>query len=164
MERPPRNIATERLVSFPLLFYDYVTVGLIGEALVCTGAYLWTFTHNSVPLSDVWLIPGSKDCWLTIADNIGCPDSAFSAEEQERITREVRNDMQLSSHGFMLNTAVCDVQHRTMRILRTLCRAASPPHKLYDCHSCVGCLLVEHQLCRRRGAAYGSARWQPGNA
>jgi len=42
MKRGPRNVLTDRLVSFKLLFYSYVTVGAI-EAAMATGGFLMVF-------------------------------------------------------------------------------------------------------------------------
>ena len=49
MDRQPRNIDRERLVSRALLMYSYVFVGLFGEALCCMGAYLWVYSYHDVP-------------------------------------------------------------------------------------------------------------------
>jgi sodium/potassium-transporting ATPase subunit alpha len=50
MAHAPRNIATDRLVSWSLFAYAYLIVGM-AEALVCIGAWLAVFSFNNVPLA-----------------------------------------------------------------------------------------------------------------
>jgi sodium/potassium-transporting ATPase subunit alpha len=50
MAQRPRNVATDRLVSWTLFFYAYVVIGTF-EALVCIAAWLTVFSVNNVPLS-----------------------------------------------------------------------------------------------------------------
>ena len=87
MDRPPRDISTERLVSLPLLVYSYIIMGL-AEALCCMGAYLWVFTHNNVSHSDIFLTNPDDDTWDSRAER-NKPTVGFSADEQARIVREV---------------------------------------------------------------------------
>lgn len=94
MARPPRDISVERLVSFPLLTYSYVVVGL-AESLCCMGAYLWVFTHRGVKISDIFLLDPRDEQWFSDADRIDpergpAATGEFSPEEQETIVREVR--------------------------------------------------------------------------
>lgn len=50
MCKPPRNIKKDRLVSFPLVAYSYLEVGLL-EAVMCFLAYLFAFyTFGIMPL------------------------------------------------------------------------------------------------------------------
>lgn len=97
MNRPPRDIATERLVSLPLLAYAYIWIGLFGEAMVCMGAYLWVFTHHGVPHSAIFLIDGGDTSWQSQADRIEDGDrtvqaggNEYDAEQQQEIVRQVR--------------------------------------------------------------------------
>lgn len=92
MARPPRDINTERLVSFPLLTYSYLIMG-ITESLVCFGAYLWVFNDAGVESKDIFLLDPKDDLWLTRED--GQMDAisggnTFNAEQQETIVRQVR--------------------------------------------------------------------------
>ena len=89
MARPPRDIATERLVSLPLLLYVYATMGL-AQAAVCVGAYLWVFTDRGVPLSDVFLIDAKSDTWSVDEDSNDDIVGSYTGEEQAQIVRQVR--------------------------------------------------------------------------
>lgn len=96
MNRPPRDISKERLVSLPLLVYAYIVMGL-AESLVCMGAYLWTFTHNGVELSKIFLVDPDDGFWDAQAERnnpnapIGAAGGQFATEvQQEQYVREVR--------------------------------------------------------------------------
>ncbi|EDQ86730.1 uncharacterized protein MONBRDRAFT_10758 [Monosiga brevicollis MX1] len=52
MLRPPRNIATDRLVSAKLLIYAYLQAGVI-LSIGCFLAYSWVFWSNGLSLSDL---------------------------------------------------------------------------------------------------------------
>ena len=52
MDRPPRNMATDRLVRPALLIYSYLQAGIV-EAGACILAYLLVFTTHGVPLSSL---------------------------------------------------------------------------------------------------------------
>lgn len=93
MARPPRDINKERLVSFPLLTYAYIIVGLT-ESLVCFGAYLWVFNDAGVKSSDIFLLDPRDSTWLTREENgdgltVESDGKPFTAEEQETIVRQV---------------------------------------------------------------------------
>ena len=98
MNRPPRNIAKERLVSLPLLVYAYVIIGL-AESIVCIGAYLWTFTLNDVPLRLIWLVDADEDAWDAQAGrndaenpvDLGIGREPADAGRQATIVRQVRH-------------------------------------------------------------------------
>jgi hypothetical protein len=93
MNRPPRDITVERLVSMPLLIHAYITMGL-AESVICLGAYLWVFTKNDVALSKIWMLDPRRSIWSTNEDSnddlapIG-GGKEIGAEEQTRIVREV---------------------------------------------------------------------------
>lgn len=93
MARPPRDTRTERLVSFPLLFYAYVIMGL-AESLVCMGAYMWVFTHRGVAISDIFMLDPADATWSVLADrndNSAFSNGVeFSPEAQAQVVREVR--------------------------------------------------------------------------
>ena len=92
MARPPRDINTERLVSFPLLTYSYIIMG-ITESLVCFGAYLWVFNDAGVESKDIFLLDPKDDLWLTREDgqmDAMSGGNTFTAEQQETIVRQVR--------------------------------------------------------------------------
>lgn len=91
MNRPPRDIATERLVSLPLLVYSYITMGL-AESLVCMGAYLWVFTTHGIKLKDIFLIDPRDDTrWTyTASDNCDACVANFNGAQQADILRQVR--------------------------------------------------------------------------
>lgn len=93
MDRPPRNIAVERLVSFPLLTYSYVIMG-VAEMIICMGAYLWVFSHYGVPASEIFLLdPNDGEVWRVQADLIRdepviIDGVTYDAERQADITRQ----------------------------------------------------------------------------
>jgi Cation transporting ATPase, C-terminus len=90
MDRPPRDIATERLVSLPLLLYAYLIAG-IPESLCCFGAYLWTFHHYGIAYGDIFLLDPKKDTtWLTSAERNEATAHGFSPDEQAHIVRQAR--------------------------------------------------------------------------
>jgi Cation transporting ATPase, C-terminus len=93
MARAPRDIATERLVSLPLLVYSYIIMGL-AESLCCFGAYLWVFDKRGVPASEIFLLNPKDNTWLSQADQIDAPvtvdGNLFSEEQQQDIVRQVR--------------------------------------------------------------------------
>ena len=88
MERPPRNIATDRLVSMPLLIYAYLIMGL-AESLVCFGAYMWTFHVRGVPYNTIFLTDPDDGVWGTLPENIDVSDAGFTPDQQAEIVRQV---------------------------------------------------------------------------
>lgn len=94
MARPPRDISTERLVSFPLLCYSYLIVGLT-QSIICFGAYLWVFNNRGVESKDIFLLDPKDNLWLSSAENgdqkvAMSGGKEFDAEAQELIVRQVR--------------------------------------------------------------------------
>jgi Cation transporting ATPase, C-terminus len=89
MDRPPRNIATDRLVSLPLLVYAYLIMG-VTESLCCLGAYLWVFTVRGVDHSDIFLLNPKDSTWNSQADRNDQPAHGFSPDQQADIVRQVR--------------------------------------------------------------------------
>lgn len=93
MARPPRDIATERLVSFPLLCHAYLIVGGM-QSLFSFLAWIWVYHHNGVATKDIFLLDPKDGIWLSRAEN-GDGNIAFSRgrpfspEEQEDIVRQV---------------------------------------------------------------------------
>lgn len=67
MKRPPRNLKTDRLLSFQLFMYSYIVWGL-AEAVAGFIAYILLFNYWDLSLSDIydttsqnyWLITGSN--------------------------------------------------------------------------------------------------------
>lgn len=100
MARPPRDITTERLVSFPLLCYSYLIIG-VTESLICFGAYLWVFNDAGVQSRGIFLLDPRKNTWLSRAEygdgldvcddgeDICSDDNKFTAEAQEELVRQV---------------------------------------------------------------------------
>lgn len=92
MSRPPRNIATERLVSLPLLLYAYIIMGL-AESICCFGAYLWVFSEHDVPASEIFLLDPEESTWNVKAGSIDGPvtieGEVLDAERQADILRQV---------------------------------------------------------------------------
>ncbi|KAJ0392625.1 hypothetical protein ATCC90586_010877 [Pythium insidiosum] len=79
MQRPPRNLARDRLMSPPLLLYAYVVAGVIQTA-GCFLAYAAVFWRHGLSLSDIFLT--AEDHWqddsppLCTADQRTCFDGA----------------------------------------------------------------------------------------
>ena len=87
---PPRNIATDRLVSLPLLIYSYIIMGL-AESLCCLGAYLWVFTIRGVDHADIFLVDPKKNIWDSRAErNENIAPGGFNESQQANIVRQVR--------------------------------------------------------------------------
>jgi hypothetical protein len=61
---------------------------------VCLGAYLWTFQHNGVSLSCVFLISPKDSWWSTGSGNADIASGAcahdFLPHRQQQITHQVR--------------------------------------------------------------------------
>jgi sodium/potassium-transporting ATPase subunit alpha len=83
MSQMPRNVNTDRLVSWQLLSYSYLQAGVV-ISLVCVGAWLAVFTNNNVPLS---ALPFSYETkWMANATSItGIDLTLINADEQVRI-------------------------------------------------------------------------------
>jgi sodium/potassium-transporting ATPase subunit alpha len=83
MSQKPRDVKTDRLVSWQLLSYAYLQAGII-ISLVCVGAWLAVFTNNNVPLS---ALPFSYETqWMATAPDItGIDSQPITAAEQVRI-------------------------------------------------------------------------------
>lgn len=93
LSRPPRDLKKDRLVSFPLLSYSYLVVGML-EAAICTVAYLVSFLHNDVDLADLPF--SAEDHWHKDADPLMSNGRVIGAAEQERIAGEARSAWYIS--------------------------------------------------------------------
>lgn len=95
MARPPRDIETERLVSFPLLCHAYLIVGG-AQSLCCFLGWIWVYSHAGVKISDIFLLNPRESLWLSRSENNTEMNDAisngttFSPERQEEIVRQVR--------------------------------------------------------------------------
>jgi hypothetical protein len=89
MERPPRNIEVDRLVSLPLLLYAYAIMGM-AEGAACVASYLWTYSQNNVPLADIFLINPRRKVWYINPKDNDDIIGSFTAEQQSNIVRQVR--------------------------------------------------------------------------
>ncbi len=87
MSRPPRDAHTERLVSLPLIFYSYLTAGVI-IALGCLTAYLISYRNHGIYPSD--LIVSADEFFRDDSTGVYCTSGnlCFSADEQRRIAAE----------------------------------------------------------------------------
>ena len=107
MDRPPRNIATDRLVSLPLLIYSYIIMGL-AESLCCLGAYLWVFTIRGVDHADIFLVDPKKNIWDSRAErNENIAPGGFNESQQAEIVRQVRVPGAGASCISACNTPAC---------------------------------------------------------
>jgi hypothetical protein len=94
MHRPPRDIATDRLISKPLIIYTYGTMG-IAESITCVISYLWVFLYNDINLSKIWLVDPKSSVWSLRTEvnsemlSLGNGKPDIGPEEQARIVREV---------------------------------------------------------------------------
>lgn len=93
MARPPRDITTERLVSFPLLTHSYLIVGG-AESLFCFLGWIWVYINAGVKVSDIFLMDPKEGLWMSRAENgegleALTNGNRFNPEEQELIVRQV---------------------------------------------------------------------------
>lgn len=86
MQRGPRNIKENRLVSTTLLSYAYLQAGVL-EAIACLLAYTWVFLHNGLQLSDIVL---TDDRFAENGEPFEANGRVYSFEEQTAILREAR--------------------------------------------------------------------------
>jgi hypothetical protein len=100
MDRPPRDLATERLVSVPLLVYSYISMG-IPQSLCCMGAYLWVFTKHGIKVKDIFMINPKDDTQWTYTASDNCDDCVpnFNGAQQADILRQVRGMSLTCSHS-----------------------------------------------------------------
>ncbi|MEW5296914.1 MAG: hypothetical protein WDW36_000160 [Sanguina aurantia] len=92
MERPPRDILTDRLIDGRLLRYSYLIAGGM-ESLICMIAYFTIFWYHGVPLSQVifaldrnnFIVPASEG-----TDMLG-PYGTLSPDEQITIYWQAQN-------------------------------------------------------------------------
>lgn len=54
MDRPPRKMGKDRLVSRQVLFYSYVTSG-IASSLVCMLAFFLVYVYHGLPVKHLWM-------------------------------------------------------------------------------------------------------------
>jgi sodium/potassium-transporting ATPase subunit alpha len=82
MDRPPRRIRQDRLVSWPLLLYAYGVAGVV-EACACVTAYLIAFVRAGVPLS---VLPGSYEAyWSLGSDDLDLGDGRGILSDEEQV-------------------------------------------------------------------------------
>lgn len=88
MDRPPRNIRTDRLVTFNVISYCYFQAGFF-ECLMCFIGYLLVFIRHGIPASALWdsadnyFIPGARP--LVIGNRV------YLASEQMEILAEAQS-------------------------------------------------------------------------
>lgn len=93
MARPPRDIETERLVSFPLLTHAYLIVGG-AQSLFAFLGWIWVYDYHGVKISDIFLLDPRDNLWLSRSENgdgeIAMSNgNTYTAEQQEDIVRQV---------------------------------------------------------------------------
>jgi len=79
MQRPPRNIKTDRLITKAMVLYSYVTVGLM-ESLAGVMSFLWVLWYNGIILEDI-VLP-SQNLWTAESDPFSSGGHVYSADEQ----------------------------------------------------------------------------------
>jgi sodium/potassium-transporting ATPase subunit alpha len=120
MQRPPRNLKTQRLVSGPSLFYSYVLAGG-AEMLICMFAFFLVFIHNGIPIHRLTFSLDHKyfatppvylqtnGTWVTesgdsVPDFVTSSGRHINAEEQWKIAFE-------ASSAWYMTLIVCQVWH-----------------------------------------------------
>lgn len=103
MDRPPRDLAVDRLINGTIIRYAYLVAGMI-EAGICLVAFFTVFWWNNVPASDVAFaldhdhfqtpgdqnVPLSVDCFVNAAGTESCKYT-FSGDQQENIYRQAQS-------------------------------------------------------------------------
>ncbi|KAI9991904.1 hypothetical protein PInf_017284 [Phytophthora infestans] len=86
MQRPPRNVKKDRLISKSLLVYSYIVAGMI-NAGGCLLAYAAVFWRNDVSFSDLFM--SAEENWIKDADPLCVTDTkCLDAQDQMRILAE----------------------------------------------------------------------------
>lgn len=86
MQRPPRDLVNDRLISRGLLFYSYLVAG-VGNMLVCMFAYLAVFAQHGVPVASLaW---SAETYWKEGAPDLIVPGrSPLGSSEQLDVYHE----------------------------------------------------------------------------
>ena len=85
MDRPPRRLGTDRLVTRQVLFYSYVTSG-IASSLVAMMAFFLVYVSHGMPVSALWMT--AEDYFQPGAPDLVAGGQTFSAERQWDIYTE----------------------------------------------------------------------------
>lgn len=101
MQRPPRDLSKDKLVSTPLLFYSYAVVGVL-EVITCFISYAMVFWGEDIGLGE--LLYTAKDYWQDNADAIELSAGVFTSEQQV----DIRNRAQ---SAWFLTLVLCQFFH-----------------------------------------------------
>ncbi|KAG3166997.1 Sodium/potassium-transporting ATPase subunit alpha-1 [Phytophthora idaei] len=86
MQRPPRNVKKDRLISKSLLVYSYIVAGMI-NAGGCLLAYGVVFWRHDVSFSDLFM--SAEDNWIKNAEPMCITDTkCLDAQDQMHILAE----------------------------------------------------------------------------
>ena len=81
LDRPPRNLETDRLMSYKLLSYSYLQAGLI-EAFFCFVAYFWVYSDNGLGMSEIFSLAPTYFDSSTTTEYLSEAGRIYSVEEQ----------------------------------------------------------------------------------
>ena len=100
MSRPPRSMATDRLISGPLLRHSYLIVG-VAETVACMLSFFAVFWWRGVPLSSVFM---SQPTYWAAADPPSpdlrlCPPAAPAAASAPRAGADFSGSLATGADG-----------------------------------------------------------------
>ena len=81
LNRPPRNLETDRLMSYRLLSYSYLQAGMI-EAFFCFVAYFWVYCDNGLGMSELFYLAPTYFDSSTSSNYTSISGRVYSVEEQ----------------------------------------------------------------------------------
>lgn len=81
LDRPPRNLETDRLMSSRLLAYSYLEAGMI-ETFFCFLAYFWVFLDSGLEITEIFFVAPDYFVENSTIDYISNSGRVYSAGEQ----------------------------------------------------------------------------------
>ena len=81
LERPPRNLQKDRLMSYKLLSYSYLQAGII-EAFFCFVAYFWVYTDYGLSIGELFLLSPNFFSTSATSTYISQAGNVYTAAEQ----------------------------------------------------------------------------------
>ncbi len=100
MKRPPRNINKDHLVSFPILSYAYLQIGMI-ETGLCFLSYFMIFYMYGIPAS---ALPKKYEYFTSTSPDLVIGDVTYNAAQQVEIISVV-------NAAWFLNIVLCQIFH-----------------------------------------------------
>jgi len=102
MQRPPRNIKTERLITKQMVFYCYVAAGF-GEALAGVMSFLCVLWYNDIVIKDI-VLPSGGPYWTK-------DSQAFSSGGQDYDGPRQADILSKCNAAFYANIILCQMFH-----------------------------------------------------